>query len=208
MASITASAEEDQIASCVDLLLSRKADPNVADRWGPKGGYPVPYALSHSYWCRPNRNTPDWPWTTQKVGGWRKESWIEFPLMALVLFNCHVVALWVPHCSLLCVCICVFCLQRPVMACACTDGHQTDRQTNTQCNNWAGGSWNLLLQAWMHPGVITGWPRRGRCSCSNINQRELEVAMDVTNVLHCFGKKQEKMGEKEANTAIGSGSND
>lgn len=32
MASITASAKEDQIASCVDLLLSRKADPNVADR--------------------------------------------------------------------------------------------------------------------------------------------------------------------------------
>ncbi|XP_075883311.1 ankyrin repeat, SAM and basic leucine zipper domain-containing protein 1 [Nelusetta ayraudi] len=32
MASITASAREDQIASCVDLLLSRKADPNVADR--------------------------------------------------------------------------------------------------------------------------------------------------------------------------------
>lgn len=32
MASITASAREDQITSCVDLLLSRKADPNVADR--------------------------------------------------------------------------------------------------------------------------------------------------------------------------------
>lgn len=32
MASITASAREDHIASCVDLLLSRKADPNVADR--------------------------------------------------------------------------------------------------------------------------------------------------------------------------------
>lgn len=32
MACITASAEEDQIARCVELLLSRNADPNMVDR--------------------------------------------------------------------------------------------------------------------------------------------------------------------------------
>lgn len=50
--------------------------------------------------------------------------------MVLVMFRCHVVALWAPHCSIQCVYICVFCLECPVMACACTDGYQTDRQTN------------------------------------------------------------------------------
>lgn len=32
MASITASASEDKIARCVELLLSRNADPNMVDR--------------------------------------------------------------------------------------------------------------------------------------------------------------------------------
>lgn len=34
MASCTATASEDKIARCVELLLSRNVDPNVADRWG------------------------------------------------------------------------------------------------------------------------------------------------------------------------------
>lgn len=37
MACITASAKEDRIARCVELLLSRNADPNMVDRWGAKG---------------------------------------------------------------------------------------------------------------------------------------------------------------------------
>lgn len=32
MACITASAKEDRIARCVELLLSRNADPNMVDR--------------------------------------------------------------------------------------------------------------------------------------------------------------------------------
>lgn len=32
MASTTASANEDKIACCVELLLSRNADPNMVDR--------------------------------------------------------------------------------------------------------------------------------------------------------------------------------
>lgn len=144
MASTTASANEDKIACCVELLLSRNADPNMADRWGATGegrrgikmfiGYSAQYALSHPCWCRPNKNTPDLTWTREK----KKSRWIKFPLMVLVMFSCHVVALWAPHCSIQCVYICVFCLECPVMACACTDGYQTDRQTNTECKGWAG----------------------------------------------------------------------
>lgn len=37
MASTTAVTCEDKIARCVELLLSRNADPNMADRWGATG---------------------------------------------------------------------------------------------------------------------------------------------------------------------------
>lgn len=65
MVSCTASASEDKIACCIELLLSRNADLNMADRWGRRadvfwakmstGFSPLSCVLSLPCWCRPSK---------------------------------------------------------------------------------------------------------------------------------------------------------
>lgn len=91
-------------------------------------GFSAACALSHPYWCRPNKNTLDLSWTREEKNRGAGSDFLWWFSLCLAAMWLH----YAPKCSIQCVYICVFCLECPVMACACTDGYQTDRQTNTQ----------------------------------------------------------------------------